>query len=195
MHYQRVLATGEAGPVESHKPTYGAMKGLKCSVDGCEDPATLKLMCRFHYDRVRLSGSVGPAHRLRNERPPEARNYTPGELHRYYKYGLTPEAFAEMLANQGGRCYICRTDAPNGKGWSVDHCHETNAVRFIACNPCNAAFGLIKEDPDVAKRMWEVAVESRARKGAEVRLTDLVEWAVSAHGDLVRKILSETEEP
>jgi hypothetical protein len=168
------------------------MRGLQCSVDGCEEPAVLKVMCRFHYDRVRLSGSTGPAHRLRNQRPAEARDYTPGELHRYYKYGLTPEAFAALLASQDGRCYICRTDTPNGKGWSVDHCHETNVVRFIACNPCNAALGLIREDPDVAKRLWEVAIECQARKGAELRVADLVEWAVSAHPDLVR---AELEKP
>ena len=80
------------------------------------------------------------------------------QLNRVRNVSTLP-AFAEMLARQGGRCYICRTDAPNGKGWSVDHCHETNAVRFIACNPCNAALGLIKEDPAIAKRLYEVALE------------------------------------
>lgn len=57
-----------------------------------------------------------------------------------------------LLAKQGGCCYICGTADPVGLGWSVDHCHDTNAVRFIACNPCNAALGMIREDPVIAWR-------------------------------------------
>lgn len=184
MHYQRVLTSGDAGPAGSSRTQYGLMRGEACSVEGCTAPARAKFMCLRHYDRLRHTGAVDTPLR-RRVLPPEVKTYTPGERHRFYKYGLTPEAFDEMLASQGGRCYICGTDKPNGKGWSVDHCHETNVVRFIACNPCNAAFGLIHEDPDIAKRMWEVAVESQARKGAEVRVADLVEWAISAHRDLV----------
>jgi hypothetical protein len=158
MHYQRLMATGEVGPAVK-LTTWGEGRGKTCVVDGCENPRRANSLCDMHDHRVKASGSTGPAHRVRNPRPEGAREYTPGQLHRYNKYGLTPEAFDEMLAGQGGRCYICRTDAPNGKGWSVDHCHETNTVRFIACNPCNAALGLIKEDPAIAKRLYEVALE------------------------------------
>ena len=160
MHYQRIRDKGEPGPAEK-LTTWGDGRGKSCSVDGCENPRRANELCEMHIQRVRANGTTGPAHRVRNPRPENARNYTPGELHRYHKYGLTPEAFAEMLASQGGRCYICRTDTPNGKGWSVDHCHETNTVRFIACNPCNAALGLIKEDPAIAKRLYEVTLEVR----------------------------------
>lgn len=192
MHYQRLMATGEVGPAKK-LTTWGENKGKTCSVDGCETAVRANGMCAFHNDRVRFTGEAGPVGRKYRQLPPEMQHYTPGQRHRFYKYGLTDEAFNEMLAGQGGRCYICRTDEPNGKGWSVDHCHETNTVRFIACNPCNAALGLIREDPDIAKRLWEVAIECQARRGAEVRLTDLVEWAISAHGDLVREKLSERE--
>ncbi len=192
MHYQRVLTFGDPGVAESLRPRYGDMRGQECSVEGCTSEAKLKKMCRFHYDRVRLTGETGLAERKYRQLPEEMQHYTPGQRHRFYKYGLTDEAFLAMLASQDGRCYICRTDSPNGKGWSVDHCHETNAVRFIACNPCNTALGLIREDPDVAKRLWEVAIECQARKGAELRVADLVEWAVSAHPDLVR---AELEKP
>jgi hypothetical protein len=185
MHYQRVLTFGDPGPVESMRPRYGQMRGKTCKVDGCESPAELKMMCKLHYNRLRHTGSIGPAGRKYRQLPPEMQHYTPSQRHRFYKYGLTIEAFDEILANQNGRCYICRTESPAGKGWSVDHCHETNTVRFIACNPCNAALGFIREDPDIARRLWEVAVECQARKGAEVRLSDLVEWTISTHPDLV----------
>jgi hypothetical protein len=62
------------------------------------------------------------------------------------KYGLTLEAFAELLASQGGGCAICgRTDADN-----VDHDHATGRVRGILCFKCNVAIGLVDEDPDRA---------------------------------------------
>jgi hypothetical protein len=159
MHYQRVLTFGDPGPVGSPKVMYRAMHGKTCEVEGCDGPARAKMMCMFHYDRLRHSGSVGVDKPKRRALPAEMRDYTPGERHRWYKYGLSREAFNEMLVRQGGCCYICRTDTPNGKGWSVDHCHETDTVRFIACNPCNAALGMIREDPAIAKRLYEVALE------------------------------------
>lgn len=190
MHYQRVMAKGDPGPAQK-TTRWGEAKDLGCSVDGCEAPHRAGGLCGFHHSRKRFTGSTGPAHRLRRSLPPEMRHYTAGERHRFYKYNLTPEAFEAILASQGGRCYVCHTDTPTAKGWSVDHCHETNTVRFIACNPCNAALGLIREDPDIAKRLWEVTIECQARKGAEVRVTDLVEWAVSVHPDLVEERLKE----
>lgn len=157
MHYQRIRGNGDPGP--AHKLTRWGEAAEVCSIDGCEKPGRANDMCDAHYQRVRKNGDPGPAHLLRERVRPELRGYTLSERHRFYKYGLTPEAFSGLLAAQGGKCYVCGTTAPSGKGWSVDHCHETNVVRFIACNPCNTALGLIKEDPRIAKRLYEVALE------------------------------------
>ncbi len=186
MHYQRVLTFGDPGPVGSSRPHYGDMRGKTCEVDGCDSPAKLRMMCRFHYDRVRFTGETGKAERKYRQLPPEMQHYTAGQRHRFYKYGLTVEAFDALLAQQDGRCYVCGTETPTAKGWSVDHCHETNSVRFIACNPCNAALGLIREDPEIAKRLWYVAIECQARKGVEVRAADLVAAMVALHPDLIQ---------
>jgi hypothetical protein len=163
MHYQRVLATGNPGPLESHKAPYGS-RGEPCSIEGCRRPIRAGLLCEMHYSRQRIKGSVGGLTSLRREMPPDSRKWTLSERHRYYKYGLTPDAFNALLAKQAGRCYICGTTEPNGKGWSVDHCHDTNVVRFIACNPCNVAFGFIREDPVIAQRLLEVCLEWQAAK-------------------------------
>ena len=158
MHYQRIRANnGDPGPAT--KLTRWGEAAKECTVPECGQPARANDLCDMHYQRVRLTGEAGPAKKLTRTLPPEIRAYTPSQRHRFYKYGITPEDFATMLAAQRGRCYVCGTDEPNGKGWSIDHCHETNAVRFIACNPCNAALGLIKEDPQIAKRLYEVALE------------------------------------
>lgn len=157
MHYQRIRATGSAGP--ARKLTRWGEAAAVCRIDGCDEPGRANDLCDVHYQRVRKSGEVGPAGLLKRRTTAELRSYTLGQRHRFYKYGLTPAQFDQILATQGGRCYICRTDKPTAKGWSVDHCHETNAVRFVACNPCNTALGLIKEDPRIAKRLYEVALE------------------------------------
>jgi hypothetical protein len=67
------------------------------------------------------------------------------------KYGLTEEGWAEILATQGGRCGICRTDVPGGRGerWHIDHCHETNRVRGLLCHNCNVGLGNFRDSPSI----------------------------------------------
>ena len=158
LHYGRIRDKGEPGPAARLNTD---MRGKQCVVPDCVDPAAVKGMCRFHHDRQRRYGPEGLTEPRRRRHLPQIRDYTLSQRHRFYKYGLTPEDFDELLARQKGRCYICGTDEPTAKGWSVDHCHETNVVRFVACNPCNTALGLIKEDPAIAKRLYEVALECR----------------------------------
>lgn len=153
MHYQRIRDKGEPGPAERLSVD---MRGRQCNLPECDNKARADGLCMFHYDR-RRHGTDLTAPKRRSH--PEVKDYSPGEKHRYFKYGLTPEEFERILAKQKHRCYVCGTDTPTAKGWSVDHCHETNVVRFVACNPCNAALGLIKEDPRIAKRLYEVALE------------------------------------
>lgn len=67
-------------------------------------------------------------------------------------YGLTPEDFDALLASQGGRCAICRSDDPGAKGmWHVDHCHDAGTVRGLLCSACNTGLGQFKDRPDVLR--------------------------------------------
>lgn len=66
-----------------------------------------------------------------------------------YRYGIGAADYARMLAEQGGRCAICRTDEPGGQNgkWCVDHCHDSLKVRGLLCTHCNMAIGQMRDDP------------------------------------------------
>jgi hypothetical protein len=61
-------------------------------------------------------------------------------------YGLSATDYNKMLHDQGGVCAICR-GSPRGKHLSVDHCHNTGAVRGLLCGSCNSTIGKLKDDP------------------------------------------------
>lgn len=65
------------------------------------------------------------------------------------RYGITRATYDEMLAQQDGKCGICRADTPgNGRGnryFDVDHCHETGKVRGLLCRQCNVLLGQIEK--------------------------------------------------
>lgn len=86
----------------------------------------------------------------RNGRSPESRRADRDRWLRK-KYGITLDEYERRLAEQDGRCAICRTDEPGGptgnSAFPVDHDHATGRVRGLLCFPCNTAIGLLREDP------------------------------------------------
>jgi hypothetical protein len=68
------------------------------------------------------------------------------------KYGLTEEMYEKMLAEQDGKCAICRNapdqnSHPNQRFLSVDHDHTTGRVRGLLCANCNHMIGKCHDDP------------------------------------------------
>jgi len=65
------------------------------------------------------------------------------EAERRREYGMVPGQYAAMLKAQGGRCAIC----DRCRKLSVDHCHQTGAVRGLLCQPCNMVMGFADANP------------------------------------------------
>lgn len=100
--------------------------------------------CRdCHRERARRAHAKAPAGYRRAERW-------------LFKYGLTEEVFAAMLAAQGGRCAICGTDEPGGRNsvWHVDHDHHCcpgartcgKCIRGLLCQRCNIGLGYFSDN-------------------------------------------------
>lgn len=65
------------------------------------------------------------------------------------KYGLTTEAYNDMLKGQGGKCKICGSKDPRNASYKylvVDHCHTTGSVRGLLCDYCNVGLGRFEDD-------------------------------------------------
>ena len=68
-------------------------------------------------------------------------------------YGISLPDFVAMLDAQNGRCAICKTDKPGGKGvFQVDHCHATGDVRGLLCCNCNRGIGALKDNVKLLQR-------------------------------------------
>lgn len=69
-------------------------------------------------------------------------------------YGLSKDAFAELLAIQNGKCAICFTDnngiTPKGhaREFFVDHDHNTGEVRGLLCSLCNLGIGNLRDNAE-----------------------------------------------
>jgi hypothetical protein len=69
-------------------------------------------------------------------------------------YGLTLEDFLAILAAQDGACAICRRTPAPGTNLSVDHDHETNAVRGLLCVACNTRVAAFEHPLTSATRSY-----------------------------------------
>lgn len=76
------------------------------------------------------------------------------ERHLVRKYGVTLLDYENLLAEQDGRCAICRApEVEQFKGvLHVDHDHATGEVRGLLCRGCNHMLGSVEDDPAVLER-------------------------------------------
>ena len=73
------------------------------------------------------------------------------------KYGMSALAWNTLFEAQGFCCAVCKSTEPGRKDkqWHTDHDHVTKEVRGILCLNCNAAMGLVKDDPNRLRMLAE----------------------------------------
>jgi hypothetical protein len=59
-----------------------------------------------------------------------------------------------MLRQQNFKCAVCGVDSKKlPRRLSVDHDHNTKAIRGLLCYKCNMAIGLVNESPTILDAM------------------------------------------
>jgi hypothetical protein len=72
------------------------------------------------------------------------------------KFGITVEQYDQLLADQGGGCFICgKTKEQEGKNLAVDHDHITGEIRGILCSYHNHRVIGRHRDGDLLRKMAE----------------------------------------
>jgi hypothetical protein len=69
------------------------------------------------------------------------------------QYGLSVSDYQEMMRLQNGRCAICMDPPDPRRRFSVDHDHNTGAVRGLLCVRCNKyLLGCSDDSPTLLRR-------------------------------------------
>ena len=109
----------------------------------CTNCKEIKALSLYHKQTKAKDGRASWCKDCSNSiyREKRKRTYTPENKRKWQlktRYGLTPNALAEMLAKQGGFCALCPKELSKPH---VDHCHNTGKVRGLLCHQCNIRLG------------------------------------------------------
>ncbi|KAB2872618.1 MAG: hypothetical protein F9K43_07520 [Bauldia sp.] len=85
------------------------------------------------------------------------------------RYGLPERAFRNMLLAQRGRCAVCDAEFDNDRRVSIDHNHDTGAVRGLLCISCNSGIGSLGDSRD---RLLAAAAYLKTTSGVDWRTTE-----------------------
>lgn len=74
-------------------------------------------------------------------------------IERRRRYGISPEEFDRLYAEQKGECGVCSKKIFDGSGQgrdalAVDHDHKTGKIRGLLCAVCNRGLGMFEDSPE-----------------------------------------------
>lgn len=109
-----------------------------------------KVMAPCHPDQIHWA--KGKCKNCYSREYMKTRAQTDRRLRRVYGIGI--EEYDRLLAAQGCVCAICgeperQTHKGTLKELTVDHDHETGAVRGLLCHRCNSALGQVQDNTEV----------------------------------------------
>lgn len=138
---------------DRNKPPEGVkLKPVHCSQCGETDRA------KFYVDKsgYKASSVCRECHKAKCRTRWHARSPIEKQAARVKKlYGIEPEQYKAMHAEQQGKCAICKEEPKTKRGLHVDHDHETGKVRGLLCHGCNVALGSFKEDVTLLNKAIE----------------------------------------
>ena len=139
---QNTYCSPECRPVKPRKVAVG------CSHCGAPRPNPKRSTCSDACAKARIP-AIGRSEAVRaRRRRDKAKSYRKADK---------PQVIARMTQEQEGRCKACG----DVKNLVLDHCHLSGAPRAMLCIQCNAALGLLREDP-VRIRMLATYAEAIA---------------------------------
>lgn len=99
------------------------------------------------------------------------RRYEVTRLAGWRRLGLTFSLaqYASLLAEQAGRCAICRTDKPGRRPFHLDHDHTSGSVRGPLCARCNHGLGLLRDSPALLRAAAEYIESHQPQAELDVR--------------------------
>ncbi len=84
------------------------------------------------------------------------------ESHIKHKYNITLKDYDKILEKQGGKCKICGTKIPGGRGrFHVDHDHKIGKIRGLLCVGCNHMLGNAKDNSETLIAAAHYLINSR----------------------------------
>jgi hypothetical protein len=117
--------------------------------------------------RRRLRWATDPEYRERQLAPYRGGYWRARDLMRHY--GITLADYNARVAEQKGRCAICKRKPR--EPLQVDHCHRRKRVRRLLCGSCNRGLGHFRDDPRLLRGAAAyVVAESRPRRGGKARV-------------------------
>lgn len=147
-HYRRARTNG-GDPGSAEIAVIGRHDG--CSFEGCIERHSARGLCNTHYAQFKRGKPlVAIAYR---GNPQTAR-----QISLKSRYGITSERYVAMLAEQGGRCAICKGESGQ-RAFHVDHDHACCSggkscgacVRALLCGRCNVGIGQFRESPELLR--------------------------------------------
>ena len=75
---------------------------------------------------------------------------------------MSEREYADMLADQQGRCAICREQCGTGRRLAVDHEHSSGRIRGLLCFRCNTSLARYEQ---YAQRFAQYLADGKIRTG------------------------------
>lgn len=111
-----------------------------------------KECCRKNEKRRKATNPDYPLQRKRTREKLRAHPEIRKAYHLKDSFGISLECYERKLAEQGGKCAICKTDGSLLKRkLAVDHDHKTGKIRGLLCGSCNTALGSLKDSFEIVQ--------------------------------------------